>query len=149
MELLGTHPPMKLSDPTWRIYARAVNEAPHYISADARVSDSMIAEGARVYGTVEHSIISSGVYVGAGSVVRDSIVLPFGRIEEGVTVEHAIIGQDAVISYGARVGEPKEASHGGFEPNSMCGYLAVVGDELRVAEGAAVNPGEILETNRE
>ena len=57
---------------------------------------------------MEHSVIFYGGYVGKDAIVRDSIVLPGARVEEGAVVEYSIIGQDSIISRNATVGQRKE-----------------------------------------
>ena len=117
MELLGKERSLKLSDPSWRIYTRNANEPPHLIAPQAKIINSMLTEGARIYGTVENSVLSYGTYIGEGAVVRDSIILPYSRVEAGAVVEYSIVGQEACIGAGARIGEPKEAEKEGREPS--------------------------------
>ena len=149
MELLEEERSINLSDPSWRIYARNANEPPHFISDNALVVNSMLAEGARVYGQVENSVLSYGTYVGEGAVVKDSIVLPYSRIEAGARVEYAIVGQEAQIGRDTRVGEPKDSSREGRQPDPMAGFLAVVGDEIKIGDGCVVSAGEMLTQNRQ
>ncbi|MBC8542835.1 glucose-1-phosphate adenylyltransferase [Bianquea renquensis] len=140
MELLEEDSPINLHDPSWRIYARNPNEPPHYAADGAVIKKSMVTEGTQIYGTVEHSVIFYGGYVGKDAIVRDSIVLPGARVEEGAVVEYSIIGQDSIISRNAAVGQRKE--------ECPKGAIAVVGDELVVGEGVAVEAGEMLDANR-
>ncbi|MBR5163581.1 MAG: glucose-1-phosphate adenylyltransferase, partial [Schwartzia sp.] len=56
-----------------------------------------------VLGTVAHSVISSGVRIGKGAKVTDSVVMPFAVIEEGAVVDHAILGPHTKVSAGAKV----------------------------------------------
>ena len=148
MELLQEQRSMNLSDPTWRIYARNANEPPHYIAEEAKVICSMVTEGARVYGTVENSVISYGTYIGKGAVVRDSIVLPYSRIEDGAVVEYSILGQETRIGERARVGEPRNEDKAGRQPDPMAGFMAVIGDQLTIGPDCVVRAGEILSQDR-
>ena len=59
--------------PNRPIYTKVRNSAPTYYGDNASVSDSLIADGCTILGTVEHSILFRGVKVGAHTVVRDSI----------------------------------------------------------------------------
>ena len=60
MELIGEESPIKLADPSWSIYARNPNEQPHYVAEGAEIRDSIVTEGASIYGTVEHSVLFHG-----------------------------------------------------------------------------------------
>jgi glucose-1-phosphate adenylyltransferase len=140
MELLGEDSPIKLNDPSWKIYARNPNAQPHYVADGAVIKDSIITEGASIYGTVEHSVLFHGCRVGKGAIVRDSVILPDAVIEDGAVVQYSIVGQDAVICKNATVGAPKETCDSGA--------IAVVGDNVRIGENAQVAPGEMIGENR-
>ena len=120
----------------------------HFTSEDASIKNSMITEGCRVYGNVEHSVLFSGVTIGKGAVVKDSVILPNTRIEDGAVVEYAIIGQETVIGAGAKVGCSKEEAMATVQPGPMAGYMAVIGDEITVGENQIVKAGEMLAQDR-
>jgi len=67
------------------------------------ISHALLNEGAVVLGTVEHSVISSGVRIGTGAKVTDSVVMPFAVIEDGAVIDHAILGARTRVKAGARV----------------------------------------------
>jgi len=108
----------------------------------------MITEGTRVYGTVEHSVIFHGVSIGKGAIVRDSVILPNSKIEDGAVVEYAIVGQEAVIGKNARVGCSKEEAMKTVQPDPMAGYMAVLADEIQIGENKTVQAGEMLAQDR-
>ena len=104
MDLLDPKVPLELNDNDWRIYARTQALPPQYIAATANVQNSIISEGCNVYGTVDFSVLSSDVYVAPDAVVRDSIIMPGARIEEGAVVQYAIVATDSVVGAGSVVG---------------------------------------------
>ena len=140
MEVLNGEEGIELADPDWRIYSRNPNEPPHYVADNAVIKNSMITEGARIYGDVENSVIFYGAYVGPGATVRNAVIMPDARIEAGAVVDYSIVGQEAVIGAGARIGLPMN--------ECKKGDIAVVGNELKVSAGASVAPGEMLAENR-
>ena len=75
MDLLTEKPPIDLYETGWLIYTRSEERAPARIGPDARVSRSMVSHGCQIDGTVERSILSPGVRVGPGAIVRESIVM--------------------------------------------------------------------------
>ncbi|MDO4484362.1 MAG: glucose-1-phosphate adenylyltransferase [Clostridia bacterium] len=128
MDLLSTPLPIDLHDKKWRIYARNPGLPPHFIADGATVCDSLITEGAEVYGNVKHSILFSGVTVEEGAEVKDSVIMPGAVIKRGAVVRRAIIAENAVIMPGAIVGESE-------------GDIAVVGPNMTVPAGASVKAG--------
>ena len=129
MDLLATPMPIDLHDKKWRIYARNPGMAPHYIAKGATVSDSLIAEGSEVYGTVKHSVLFTGVTVEEGANVQDSVVMPGAVIHRGAVVRRAILAENAVVGPGAFVGEE-------------AGDIAVVGQNVTLPAGVQVAAGQ-------
>ena len=53
---------------------------------------------------MEYSVLSPGVRVRAGAVVRDSIILTDCEIGTGATVDRAILDKNVVVGDGAHIG---------------------------------------------
>lgn len=101
MDLLGDAPRLLLHDPDWPVYSPQLTMPPHYHGPAARVCGSLIAGGAVVLGEVENSIIFSGVYIGPGANVRDSVVMHQARLESGISLRRAIVLPRTVLSAAA------------------------------------------------
>jgi glucose-1-phosphate adenylyltransferase len=132
MELLQDHPPLNLYDDPWRILSRNPNEPPHYIDAGAVVTNSMVSEGCHIYGTVINSILSNGVTVGKGAVIRDSIVMAESGIGEGSVIDMSIIDEEVEIGRACRIGDYADATR----------KIAVIGKKAVIKSGAFVGSGE-------
>ena len=105
MELLGKDPEFNIrGDERFKIYARNNALPSSYIDPQAKISNSFIAEGSEVYGTVNHSVISTGCMIGQGALVEDSMIMPGVVIESGAIVRHAILGENARVCQNAVVG---------------------------------------------
>ncbi len=129
MDLLTDPLPIDLYDRKWRVYARNFGSLPQYIADGAVVKDALVTEGCEVYGTVEHSVLSTDVKVEEGAVVKDSVILPGATIKKGAVVIRAIVAEKAVIGENAVVG-------------AEGGEIAVVGNNTTIPEGGTVAPGE-------
>ena len=79
------------------ILTKIYDEAPTYYGEDAEVSDSLIADGSRIEGTVENSIIFRGCTIAKDAVVKDSIVLPNSSIGEGVEVSYVVTDKGVTV----------------------------------------------------
>lgn len=139
MDLLDPNVTLDLSDESWKIYSRNPVVAPHYISSDAVVQNSLIADGCNVCGEVDFSVLFSNVSVSSKAVVKDSILMPGAVIEEGAVVQYAIISENAVIGKNAVVGARPED----IENKDDWG-IAVVGDNITIGEGVKVAPKEMV-----
>ena len=142
LDLLNPKVDLDLSDPTWKIYAKTPVSPPHYISANAKVQNSMISEGSRVYGDVDYSILFNDVTIEEGAEVKYSIVMPGTVVKKGAVVQYSIVAENAVIESGAVVGKSPEDMD-----NRDDWGVAVVGAGVNVGEGAFVAPQTQVDTD--
>lgn len=133
MDILGDSPKLDLRDSGGRIYARNYAMPSSFISESSTVSNSLIAEGAVVFGDVGHSVISSGCVIGQGAVIRDSVIMPGAVISGGCVIECTIVGEGTYIGEGAVVGE-----HDAF---ARSGGIAVIGKGRRISDGECIKAG--------
>lgn len=111
MDLLEDNPKLNLNDPQWRIYSVNPVQPPQYVAPQARVSHSLINEGCVIYGEVYHSVIFPGVFIGEGSIIKDSVLMPNVKVGRHVTIEKAIVGVDSIIGNGCQIGGPGVVNH--------------------------------------
>ena len=109
MEFIDPNHDLNIRDDNWRVYTKNVAAPPQFLTETSSVKNAMVTDGCYVSGEVEHSILSYNVKVGKGSKIKDSFIMPGATIGENVTVDHAIIGENAVIHDGAQlIGKDKE-----------------------------------------
>lgn len=82
------------------IYTKIHDESPVRYADEAKASGSLIANGCRIEGTVENSILGRGVYVAKGAVVRNSLLMQGVTVAEGATVDCAIIDKNSYVAPG-------------------------------------------------
>ena len=105
MALLDDNPELDLYDREWLIHTRSEERAPAKIGPTAQVHRSLISHGCVINGTVVNSVLSPGVRVDVGAVVRDSIVMFDTVIRTGAVVDRAILDKEVVVGQGAIVGD--------------------------------------------
>ena len=136
-ELLGQEPEFNIrGDERSKIYARNSALPSSYIDANAKTANAFIAEGCEVYGTVRHSIISTGCTIGEGALVEDSVVMPGVTVESGAIVRHAILGENSKVCRNAVVG-------GAFTADEKK-EISVTAKGTVVEANTVLLPGEML-----
>jgi glucose-1-phosphate adenylyltransferase len=106
----------------------------------------MISHGCVIEGIVERSVLSPGVHVGRGAVVRDSIVMFDAVIGPGAVIDHAIIdkevriGRDAQVGVGELPGAPNRAN-----PEMLATGLVVIGKQAEVPASASVGRNVLVD----
>jgi glucose-1-phosphate adenylyltransferase len=104
MDLLVDDPRLDLLDREWIIHTRSEERPPASIRDHATVGRSLITNGCLIEGTVEHSVLSPGVIVSRGAIVRHSIVMTDAVIEENAVVDHAILDKRVRVGAGTQIG---------------------------------------------
>jgi glucose-1-phosphate adenylyltransferase len=147
LDLLSDEPAIELNDLGWLIYTRSEERPPARLGPGARVTRSMVSHGCVIDGTVEHSILSPGVRIGADAVVRDSIVMFDSTVGNGAILDKAIVDKDCEIGEGARIGQGTDLRPNREEPErlyagiTLVGKRAVVPPRVTIGRNCRIDPG--------
>jgi glucose-1-phosphate adenylyltransferase len=144
MALLGESPALELHDPEWVIHTRSEERPPVKIGPDARVGGNLLSNGCIVEGAVERSIISPGVYISAGAVVRDSVIMNDTKIGAGVVVERTIVDKGVDIAEGARIGVGDDNTPNRQLPDDLNTGLTVIGKSARLPAGIRIGHNVVI-----
>lgn len=98
MDLLDPDCHLNLRDHKIRVFSEDTHSIPQYIGDSAKVSDSLINQGAVVEGTVQHSVLFNEVTIEKGATVKNSVIMPGTVIKKGTTIANAIVGPELTIT---------------------------------------------------
>ena len=137
MELIDLIPEFNLYEEFWKIYTKCDTIEPQYIASGAKVERCIIGEASEIHGAVINSVIGPNVYIGLGTVVRDSIIMKDTCIGRDVTINKSIVAENCRIEDGVTLGIGEEA------PNKLNASvyafgLVTIGDNSVVPEGVKV-----------
>jgi glucose-1-phosphate adenylyltransferase len=135
MGLLREPPDFDLYDKDWIIHTRSEERPPAKITGHASVSKSLISHGCTILGTVEHSVLSPGVFVAEGAVVRDSIVMMDSIIGLDAVVDRSILDKEVVVGTGCEVGSGEDGRANRRFPKHLSTGITVVGKRARIPSG--------------
>jgi glucose-1-phosphate adenylyltransferase len=139
MALLEDSPELDLYDKDWVIHTRSEERAPAKVGPTAQVHRSLISHGCVIDGTVVNSVLSPGVRVDVGAVVRDSIVMFDSVIRSSAVVDRAILDKEVVVGQGAIIGNgPYDDRPNRQEPTRLNTGITVVGKRAVVPRGAQI-----------
>ena len=93
----------------WGILSRTAGRPPHYIAPTGSIRNSLITEGCEIYGSVENSILSVGVIVEEGAVVKDCVIMENAHICKNAVVDYAILDENTIVREGAKAGATRES----------------------------------------
>lgn len=149
LELLQPNAKLDLYTDNWPIRTRSEERPPAKLGPQARVITSMVSNGCVVRGYVENSVLSPGVYVGPGAVVKDSIVMNEAWIGPGARVEKCVIDKAANVGAGAVVGEGNDATVNEQMPDRLFAGITVIGKHAMIPERARVGRNVLINSGRE
>lgn len=139
MGLLDDAPELDLYDREWLIHTRSEERAPAKIGPTAQVHRSLVSHGCVINGTVVNSVLSPGVRVDVGAVVRDSIVMFDSVIRAGAVIDRSILDKEVTVGPGAIVGEGTDLTiPNRAEPSRLNTGITVVGKQAVIPRGVRI-----------
>jgi glucose-1-phosphate adenylyltransferase len=144
MALLAETPALDLYDPDWVIHTRSEERPAALIGSGARVEGSLLCDGCQVDGTAIRSIISPGVHIAAGAVVRDAIIMTDTVIEADAEVDRAIVDKRVRVEEGAKLGWGEDNTPNHNWPERLNTGLTVVGKWAVVPRGVKVGRNVVI-----
>ncbi|MEZ3428272.1 MAG: glucose-1-phosphate adenylyltransferase [Lachnospiraceae bacterium] len=143
MELIDIVPEFNLYEEYWKIYTNSEILPPQYVSSDSVVERSIIGEGTDIYGKVYNSVIGCGVTIGAGTVVRDSIIMNNTCVQSGCELNKAIVAENVVIEDNVRLGVG-EGAENDSAPHIYNHGIVTVGEKSVIPKGVTVGKNTVI-----
>ncbi|MDR0846315.1 MAG: glucose-1-phosphate adenylyltransferase [Lactobacillales bacterium] len=119
MEFIDPTHELDIHDKSWRIRSKNEIAPAHIISETASVNDSLVTDGCFIAGTIDHSVLSTNVEVGEGTIIKDSIIMSGSKIGKNAVITRAIVGENAIVGDGESII--------GDEEIALVGHKEVVG----------------------
>ncbi len=143
LELVRPIPPFNLHDPNWKFYTRSEEMNPAYISENGEVRNSIISEGCEIYGSVENSVISQGVFIDEGAIVKNSVIMTKVEIGKNVVIEDSIIAENTIIKGGCKIGIGHFAESK-YDKKVYNSHITVVGMDSIVEENCKIGKNVVI-----
>ena len=147
MDLLEDLPELNLYDPETRIRTRVTGYPPAKVGWRAYIQRSLLGLGCIVNGHVEHSVLSPGVYVEEGAVVRDSIIFDDCRIEAGAIVERSIIDKSVTVGKNAYVGYGDDFTPNLERPDIVNTGVTIIGKRAEIPPYVRIGRNCVIGSN--
>ncbi|HEX6482517.1 MAG TPA: glucose-1-phosphate adenylyltransferase [Ktedonobacteraceae bacterium] len=138
MKLLDDRPSFDLYDPSWVIHTRSEERPPAHIYSGAQINESLISHGCIIKGQVERSVLSPGVVVEEGAVVRNSILLFDTVIGAGSVIDHVIMDKEVVIGKQCQIGSGDDMTPNKLEPHLLSSGITLIGKRTRLPDNLKV-----------
>lgn len=138
LALLDESPALDLYDPNWVIHTRSEERPPVKCTPFGEIKNSLTSNGCVINGRVINSILSPGVCVERGAVVRDSVIMNDTTIKADALVNRCILDKEIEIGAGAQVGVGDDNTPNQLEPANLDTGITIVGKRARIPPGASI-----------
>lgn len=122
------------------------DRVPAFIGNSAKILNSVISVGCKIEGTVENSILSPGVSVKKGAIVKNSVVMHDVAIAEKSMLNFAIIDKDVIVEREAQIGLGKARANRMY-PQLLDGNISVIGKSSVIPAGIRIGKASIIFPN--
>ena len=102
MDLLDPEVLVELADAR-PIKTKAHDNPPAKYEPGCKVSNSLVASGDRIYGSVQGSVLGRNVVVEPGASVRNSVLMQGVVVKTGAKIENAIIDKNNIVPAGTEL----------------------------------------------
>lgn len=143
MELIDIVPEFNLYEEYWKIYTKSEIQPPQYFSKESKIERSIIGEGSEIYGEVYNSVIGCGVTIGAGTVVKDSIIMNQTVVGDGCEFNKAIIAEETKIGNNVKLGVGEEAEND-TAPHIYNHGLVTIGEKSIIPDGVSIGKNSVV-----
>jgi glucose-1-phosphate adenylyltransferase len=146
LELTNAMPPLNMYNDDWIIHTRSEERPPVKISSHATVEQSLISNGCVIRGTVIHSVLSPGVYVSPGAVVKDSVILGDTWIGPGAVIDRSILDANVIVGGGVFVGTGDDETANHLMPDKLNSGITVIGEGTSIPAGKKIGRNVLIST---
>ena len=93
----------ELFNPKAPIYTKTKDQTPAKYGEEAVISNCFVSDGCVIEGTCENCILSRGVKIAKGAIVRNSIIMQDSVIETGAELNHVVFDKEVHITKGRKL----------------------------------------------
>lgn len=106
MEMISEEIGSKMFREGSHIFSNSNLSPAHFIGRKAKVKGSMVSNGCMVEGSVTHSSLATGVFIGEGAKIKDSVLLPEVKIGKNCRITKAIVNEGVTVKDGSVIEDP-------------------------------------------
>ncbi len=138
LELTDPIPELNLYDEEWKLFTRSEEKPPVKFGENGGTQKSLISNGAIINGRVENSVISPGVYIEEGALVKDSIIFNDTVIRKNAEIEKAIIDKEVEIQANCKIGVGDDMTPNQEKPDLLNNGLNIIAKRATVPEDTTI-----------
>jgi glucose-1-phosphate adenylyltransferase len=147
LALLAERPALDLYDKNWVIHTRSEERPPVKLGAAGASHDCLVSNGCVIHGTVINSVLSPGVCVERGAVVRNSVIMNDTVIRAGAVIDRCVLDKEIEIGAETQVGVGTDNTPNQLEPDNLDTGITLIGKRACVPAGAVIGRNCCIDAN--
>lgn len=149
LELVQPKSALNLYTDNWPLHTKSEERPPAKLGPQAKVVSSMISNGCIVRGMVVNSVLSPGVCVSPGAVVKNSVVMNDTWIGPGALLDKVVVDKQVTIGAGAVVGVGDENVKNELMPDRLFAGITVIGKNSAIPDRAQIGRNVLINSRRD
>ena len=149
LDLLKPDAALDLYTDKWPIHTKSEERPTAKLGPQSKVLSSMVSNGCIIRGLVVNSVLSPGVYVSPGAVVKDSVIMNDTWIGPGALLEKVVVDKEVRIGAGAVVGTGDETVANLQMPDRLFAGITVIGKGSYIPDGVRVGRNVLINSERD
>ena len=149
LDLLKPDAALDLYTDKWPIHTKSEERPTAKLGPQSKVLSSMVSNGCIIRGLVVNSVLSPGVYVSPGAVVKDSVIMNDTWIGPGALLDKVVVDKEVRIGAGAVVGTGDETVANLQMPDRLFAGITVIGKGSYIPDGVRVGRNVLINSERD
>lgn len=149
LDLVKPNPALDLYTDNWPIHTKSEEKPPAKLGPQSKVVSSLISNGCIVRGMVVNSVLSPGVYVSPGAVIKDSVVMNDVWVGPGALLDKMVVDKEVRIGAGAVVGTGDESIPNQQMPDKLFAGISVIGKGAYLPDGVKIGRNVLINSRRD
>ncbi len=147
LALLEDSPGLDLNDQSWVIHTRSEERPPVRFMPGGEVDNSLLSNGCIISGRVINCVLSPGVCIERGAVIRDSVIMNDTIIRAGARVDSCILDKEIEVGPEAQLGVGDDNTPNEREPGNLNTGITIVGKRAMIPSGVVVGRNCRIDAN--
>ncbi len=136
-----------LSDIDWPLYTREAEIPPTKVGDNATITNCLLSGGCKIEGHIERSIISPGVQVAEGAIVKDSIIMDNTVIGRNSIIDRSILDKEIIIEADCHIGFGDDYRINRTNPKVLNTGLSIIGKRTVIPSSHKIGRNCIIYDN--
>jgi glucose-1-phosphate adenylyltransferase len=149
LELVQPNPALDLFTDKWPIRTKSEERPAAKLGPQSKVISSLVSNGCVIRGMVVNSVLSPGVYISPGAIVKESVIMNDALIGPGARLDKVVVDKRVTIGAGAVVGVGDESTPNEQMPDKLASGLTVIGKGAYIPEGAKIGRNVLINSSRD